>query len=338
MTPEDMERAEKALHIGLRIVASQLIMKHTNIKEIGDPYQLKPDMIEYNGTTRKKTVRLLRERYGVNEYTMREKYSSKKYLHFGSVYKEYSNDIKAPDSFRNTPEELKDIWFEHRQDSKIRDEEELTKLGFIKLFNLPLNEVFYVQKNIENFNVFLERDIYSWTKKVPLYVYPKDLEENRKENIAVFLFILKAERMLKGWLENRYSINLDKLDFYPKDNENRYASIRHKYTIELPSYQSLPCLFQERFFTGGEGRNFKEKYGSTLLFYMESIKNLKKLLKGIEADGGYESVMRAFFEYAKEKIIENAVLNLSDEPDVAHHLLSNGLALTYEKVFNRRYK
>lgn len=323
MNQEDIERAEKSLHHCLKLVAINLINGKDN------PYYLKNDEIERNGTTRKKDIRLLWEAYQVcNNY-------------FKRAYEEHSDKLIEPFVFPDVPEMLSTVWDSNETHV---DENFLTTLGFICLRKLPVGKVIYIQKNINSYYVLKDEEVTKLVLKSKYIsggdaaVYPSNLfYDKRKRDIAAYVFKLMAEKELRGWLEKRYRVSLVGMDIYTELNGKESYSTDLPLSFKLPSYQNLPCLFQSRFLWEGKHGNFFTKYTKTLDIFNEIIDNLKRLREGIKKDGGFKHILKCFVDDMREMLVEEGPLLIAKDPDVALVLISYECFFTYENIFGRNY-
>lgn len=332
MNQKDRDRCDNDFLRCLGKVAVNLI------KNTDRPYTISDTEIERNGTTRKKTLRLLSEAGRIiwhNRYYRR--HSSEKF-NFRKQFDTQAKELEQKPEFFSTPTEIKTAWESTSDYSNIKTSQEaVNQIGYRCIETLKPAEQIYVWFHLDDFIVTRTEKSSYMRDRLKVSVFPRELLNYQKIQAMRGIFKKYAEPLLMPWLSDKFDIDLcgfdnhtkhlDKIekDDYFNDNEPRLA---------LRNFMRFPAAFNDLAFKGPKG--YAIEYQERLDWLRHKTQTMRNLVANVKAYG-YEKLMREFTEHAKEYLVSEAPLKLieKDEAGAGALILSDINMITFENMFER---
>lgn len=333
MNDADKARCQKAFEKCLGRVAANLIAEKEN------PYCVPGHEIEGNGTSRKKTLRLLQEAGHIGFYSSNSYRSLKQEFHFKTQFEQQAEALAEEPAFNAVPQEITNAMNTTARYEIISSNiEELSSLGFADIYHLSPRKQIYVWFNREKYLIQKKErtSIYSNSSKFYWVVYPQAMLDQRKLHATRGLFKKYAEPMLMPWLTEKFGLQLLGFDTHTTHEdpfvENPFADYKPK--IKLRSTTRFPALFHDKYFDAPKG--YKVEYAQRL----EWLKNKTEVMKALAvktAEYGYQRLMTEFVEHAKQELLAEAPILLAEDKEsgAGMMLMDNIHLITFDNIFGR---
>jgi len=311
MNQADAERTQKYLIKCLGIVAANLIEK----KE--EPYWIKGDEIDGNGTSRKKTLRLLHESGHIGYFSSREYSSRKQPFCFEREFTEMAEGLAEEPNISAVPNEVKNALRGNSSRQQITGSHAgLSLVGFANVRrDLSSRQKIYVWLHLDDY--LLVKSTYDHSGSHPLdkyLVYPQKKLDERKLHATRALFKKYASPMLMPWLAEKFGLYLEGFDAHTEHKDPVAESIVPEWDtkLSLRSVMRFPVTFKDECFDAPKG--YSSEYAQRLEWLRVKTGILQELFSNV-AEYGYERLMTEFVEYAKEEISAEAPVMMAEGDD-----------------------